>query len=59
MDARIYRLYKKGNTNETADNAHLLVSRNKSAVWLVMSGITHRWEIAPFLIHALLAKDQG
>ena len=53
-DARIYRLYKKGNINETADNAHLLVSRNQSALWLAMSGITHRWEIAPFLIHALL-----
>lgn len=53
-DARIFRLHQKGNNNHTADNAHLLVSMEQSAMWLIMAEIVHRWDLIPALAHVLV-----
>ena len=44
-DARVFRVHEKGNNNGTADNAHLLASLEEDALWLVMSGVVHRWAL--------------
>ena len=46
-DAKVFRLHAKGNNNATADNAHLLVSLDQATLWLVMSEVTHQWELTP------------
>ena len=53
-DAKVFRLHAKGNNNATADNAHLLVSLEQATLWLVMSEVTHQWELTPPLAEALL-----
>jgi hypothetical protein len=53
-DAKVFRLHEKGNNNATADNAHLLASLEQEALWLVMSGVVHRWELSALLVHILL-----
>jgi hypothetical protein len=54
VDAKIYRLHEKGNNNKTADNAHLLVSQMSSAMWVVMSGMVHKWELEQMLTDILI-----
>jgi hypothetical protein len=53
-DAKVFRLHAKGDNNATADNAHLLVSLDQAALWLVMSEVTHQWELTPLLAQVLL-----
>jgi hypothetical protein len=53
-DAKVFRLHEKGNNNATADNAHLLASLEQEALWLVMSGVVHRWVLSALLVHVLL-----
>ena len=53
-DAKVFRLHAKGNNNATADNAHLLVSLDQATLWLVMSEVTHQWELTTHLAEALL-----
>lgn len=53
-DAKVFRLHAKGNNNATADNAHVLVSLEQATLWLVMSEVTHHWELTPLLAEALL-----
>ena len=53
-DAKVFRLHAKGNNNATADNAHLLVSLDQATLWLVMSEVTHQWELTPPLARVLL-----
>jgi len=53
-DAKVFRLHAKGNNNATADNAHLLVSLEQATLWLVMSEVTHQWELTPLLAQVLL-----
>jgi hypothetical protein len=53
-DAKVFRLHEKGNNNATADNAHLLASLEQASLWLVMSGVVHRWELSALLVHILL-----
>lgn len=53
-DAKIFRLHEKGNNNATADNAHLLASLDQATLWLVMSGVVHRWQLNTMLVHVLL-----
>ena len=53
-DAKVFRLHAKGDNNATADNAHLLASLDQEALWLVMSGVVHQWELTTMLVHVLL-----
>jgi hypothetical protein len=53
-DAKVFRLHEKGNNNKTADNAHLLLSVEQAALWLVMSEVTHQWELTTPLAQILL-----
>ena len=53
-DAKVFRVHEKGNNNATADNAHVLASLEQQALWLVMSGVIHRWELITMLVDILL-----
>ena len=53
-DAKVFRVHEKGNNNWTADNAHLLASLEQAALWLVMSGVVHKWELTAMLADVLL-----
>ena len=53
-DAKVFRVHEKGNNNWTADNAHLLASLEQEVLWLVMSGVVHRWELTAMLVDILL-----
>jgi len=53
-DAKVFRLHEKGNNNKTADNAHLLLSVEQATLWLVMSEVTHQWELTTPLAQILL-----
>jgi hypothetical protein len=53
-DAKVFRLHEKGNNNATADNAHLLASLEEASLWLVMSGVVHKWALTTLLVHVLL-----
>jgi hypothetical protein len=53
-DAKVFRLHEKGNNNATADNAHLLASLEEASLWLVMSGVVHKWVLSALLVHVLL-----
>jgi hypothetical protein len=53
-DAKVFRLHEKGNNNATADNAHLLLAVEQAALWLVMSEVTHQWELTTPLAQILL-----
>jgi len=53
-DAKVFRVHAKGDNNATADNAHLLASLDQEALWLVMSGVVHRWGLTTMLVHVLL-----
>jgi len=53
-DAKVFRLHEKGNNNATADNAHLLASLEEASLWLVMSGVVHKWVLTTLLVHVLL-----
>jgi hypothetical protein len=53
-DAKVFRIHEKGNNNATADNAHLLASLEEASLWLVMSGVVHRWVLSTLLVHVLL-----
>jgi hypothetical protein len=53
-DAKVFRIHEKGNNNATADNAHLLASLDEETLWLVMSGVVHKWVLSALLVHILL-----
>lgn len=53
-DAKVFRLHAKGDNNATADNAHVIASLAQEALWLVMSGVVHQWELTTMLVHVLL-----
>ena len=48
-DAKVFRIHEKGNNNATADNA-----LEEASLWLVMSGVVHRWVLSTLLVHAAL-----
>ena len=54
-DGRVLRVYLSGNTNKTADNAHVVVSIKQSCLWLVLSEMVHQWHLPTPLAHIVLA----
>jgi hypothetical protein len=58
-DAKVFRLHEKGNNNATADNAHLLASLEQASLWLVMSGVVHKWVLTTLLVHVRVMRKFG
>ena len=54
-DGRVLRVYQSGNTNKTADNAHVVVSIEQSCLWLILSEMVHQWCLPTPLAHIVLA----
>ena len=54
-DGRVLRVYQSGNTNKTADNAHVVVSIEQSCLWLILSEMVHQWCLPIPLAHIVLA----
>ena len=54
-DGRVLRVYLSGNTNKTADNAHVVVSIEQSCLWLILSEMVHQWVLPTPLAHIVLA----
>ena len=54
-DGRVLRVYLSGNTNKTADNAHVVVSIEQSCLWLILSEMVHQWCLPTPLAHIVLA----
>ena len=57
-DGKVLRLYEQSNRNNTADNAHMVVSIEKDCLWLVMAEVVHTWHL-PSLLAQLLLMGQG
>ncbi|APO88107.1 hypothetical protein [Marivivens sp. JLT3646] len=57
-DGRVLRFYEQSNRNNTADNAHMVVSIEKDCLWLVMAEVVHTWHL-PSLLAQLLLMGQG
>ena len=53
-DAKVFRVHAKGDNNATSDNAHVVASLDQETLWLVMSGVVHRWQLNALLVHVLL-----
>ena len=53
-DAKVFRVHAKGDNNATADNAHVIASLEEASLWLVMSGVVHKWELTALLVDILL-----
>ena len=54
-DGRVLRVYQSGNTNKTADNAHVVVSIERDSLWLILSEMVHQWVLPSPLAHIVLA----
>lgn len=54
-DGRVLRVYQSGNTNRTADNAHVVVSIERDSLWLILSEMVHQWCLPTPLAHIVLA----
>lgn len=54
-DGRVLRVYQSGNTNKTADNAHVVVSIERDCLWLILSEMVHQWCLPTPLAHIVLA----
>jgi hypothetical protein len=57
-DGRVLRFYEQSNRNNTADNAHMVVSIERECLWLVMAEVVHTWHL-PSLLAQLLLMGQG
>jgi hypothetical protein len=52
---KIFRVHRKGNPNETADNAHILASWRRQRVVLLFGTLEHEWELPLPVVHSLRA----
>ena len=57
-DGKVLRLYEQSNRNNTADNAHMVVSIERDCLWLVMAEVVHTWHL-PSHLAQLLLMGQG
>ena len=51
----VFRVHEKGNNNATADNAHVVASKNSLSLWLVLDTIVHEWRIPVQVLGALIS----
>lgn len=52
--SEVFRLYQKGSFNKTADNAHLVCTREVTCIWVILEGMVHEWHVHPFVLGNLL-----
>ena len=52
---KIFRVHRKDNPNETADNAHILASWCRQRVVLLFGTLEHEWELPLPVVHSLQA----
>lgn len=56
--ARIYRLHEKTNSNDTADNAHILLDIDQHEACVVLGDVLHVWSLPPEVV-ADVIRAQG
>ena len=53
-ESLVYRVHRKGDSNATADHAHLIVLMEKRLLHVLLGTLHHRWELQVQVLTALL-----
>ena len=53
----VHRVHVKGDSNATADNAHVIVLIEKRSLHVVLSTLYHRWKLPVPVLNALLTAS--
>ena len=53
-ESLVYRVHRKGDSNGTADHAHLIVLMEKRRLHVLLGTLHHRWELPGPVLDALL-----
>ncbi|MEK9642713.1 MAG: hypothetical protein VW122_09090 [Paracoccaceae bacterium] len=53
-ESLLYRVHRKGDSNATADHAHLIVLIEKRLLHVLLGTLHHRWELPVPVLNALL-----
>ena len=53
-ESLLYRVHRKGDSNATADNAHVIVLIEKRRLHVLLDTLHHRWELPVQVLNALL-----
>ena len=53
-ESLLYRVHRKGDSNATADHAHLIVLMEKRLLHVLLGTLHHRWELQVQVLTALL-----
>ena len=54
-ESLVYRVHRKGDSNATADHAHLIVLMEKRLLHVLLGTLYHRWELPVPVLKALLS----
>lgn len=54
-ESLVYRIHRKGDSNATADNAHVIVLKEKRRLHVLLGTLHHRWELPGPVLDALLS----
>ena len=54
-ESLVYRVHRKGDSNATADHAHLIVLMEKRLLHVLLGTLHHRWELPVPVLKALLS----
>jgi hypothetical protein len=54
-ESLLYRVHRKGDSNATADHAHLIVLIEKRRLHVLLGTLHHRWELPVQVLKALLS----
>ena len=54
-ESLVYRVHRKGDSNATADHAHVIVLMEKRLLHVLLCTLHHRWELPVPVLNALLS----
>ena len=54
-ESLVYRVHRKGDSNATADHAHVIVLMEKRLLHVLLGTLHHRWELPVQVLKALLS----
>ena len=54
-ESLVYRVHRKGDSNATADNAHVIVLKEKRRLHVLLGTLHHRWELPVQVLKSLLS----
>ena len=54
-ESLVYRVHRKGDSNATADHAHVIVLMEKRRLHVLLDTLHHRWELPVQVLKALLS----